>query len=280
MIKIRVRYLIATTLITSFLSGGCTQSLQLEPEEPPQNIVYTQAAQTVVTHYTQTALEFPTGTAVPTETPPEKPEPTWTSEPSPTPTPSETPTSTIIPDTIFEDDFSNTSLWYTAEENNFGFEYKDGGYRIYNKILNGAIWSVRFLTYQDIRIEVDATRIDGPKDGYFGVICRMGNDGNDYYALVIGDDGFYGILKMEGGEQEFLDSGYDEKNIIQLGLGEVNRVRGICSGDRLQLVVNEQLLLEINDDTFTSGDVGIVAGNRLTDVGIDVVFDNFALVKP
>ncbi|MCJ7702234.1 MAG: hypothetical protein MUO62_11685 [Anaerolineales bacterium] len=265
----------------SLLLGACTRTSQGQVENPPQDAVYTAAAQTVVAKYTQTALAEPQEAEEATETSaPPTPEATQTQEPTITGTPTETPTITPIPDAIVEDDFSNTSLWYAFQDDQYGFEYKDGGYRIYNNILNGAIWSIRYLSYNNIRLEVDATRQAGPDDGYFGVVCRLRNDGDDYYALVIGDNGFYGILKMEDSQIEFLDSGIDEDEIILRGAGEMNRIRGVCNGDGLELYANDQLLLEVFDETFTSGDVGIVAGNRLSSVGIEVLFDNFALIEP
>jgi hypothetical protein len=206
------------------------------------------------------------------------PEPIFTDTPTLTATASQT--STPILDAILEDDFSNTSLWYVAQDDNYGFEYQDGGYRIYNQILNGTIWSIRGFEYQDIRLEADAVRLDGPEDGYFGVVCRLANDGEDYYALVIGDNGFYGILRMLGGESEFLETGIDEEGIIHRGQGKMNRVSGVCTGSQLEVFANGQRLLSLVDNSLSSGDVGLVVGNRLSGSGIDVLFDNFALVKP
>ena len=79
---------------------------------------------------------------------------------------------------------------------------------------------------------------------------------------------------------EFLDTGSDENDVIQKGVGEMNRVRGVCLGEKLVLYANDQKLLEVVDDSLTEGDVGLVAGNRLSDVGMDVTFDNFTLIWP
>jgi hypothetical protein len=92
--------------------------------------------------------------------------------------------------------------------------------------------------------------------------------------------GFYGILKMENGDKEFLETGLDENDIIKKGEGETNRIQGVCKGDQLILYVNRQKILEVVDDSLTEGIVGLVAGNGLKGVGIDVIFDNFALLWP
>jgi hypothetical protein len=276
-----------------FVFGSCNLPGESTSVELSPGAVYTFAAQTIIAQVTQEALSSPasqvgeiTATASlvvePLGTVEVSPtlESTQIQEPTTTPTPTETPTQTAIPNIILEDDFSNPNLWYTYAGDDYFFEYKDDAYRIYNNVLNAAYWSVRSMTYGDIRLEVDATRIAGPEDGYFGVLCRFQDDGKNYYALVIGDNGFFGILKMDHGEKEFLGSGVDEGGVIHRGQAQTNRIQGVCSGEHLILYANDQQLLEVLDSDFSSGDIGLVAGNRLSDIGIDVLFDNFTLVWP
>ena len=278
------------------LMAGCNVPTQQPPDASPPDAVFTSAAETIVAQYTAEAAANPPAVEQPTVTlaAPAVVEPTHTPEPTLPPTleptltstlapPTETPmsaTNTSIPEVILEDDFSNTSIWYSAQEDDYSFEYADNGYHITNDILNGAIWSLREMEFADVRLEVDVTRKAGPADGYFGVFCRFSDEGMKYYALVIGDDGFYGILKMEDGTLKFLNSGIDDAGIINRGQGEINRVRGVCSGDLLTIYANEQQLLEVRDDTFSSGYIGLVTGNKLSGVGIDVLFDNFAIFRP
>jgi len=266
-----------------FLLAGCNlPDSQPEAESSP-DALYTIVAQTVIAQYTADAAAKQTNSKPVTATPTHHtPTPTQTLSPTAglTLSPSPTLTRTKISAAILEDDFSDTTAWYAASEDKFGFEYTEGGYRIYNEILNAAIWSVRELTYSDIRIEVEATRKSGPEDGYYGVVCRFHDEGFNYYALVIGDNGFFGILKMAGGKIEFLETGIDENEVIQRGEGATNRISGICAGQKLTLSVNGEQLLEVLDDSFATGDIGMVVGNRLTADGTNVVFDNFALLLP
>jgi hypothetical protein len=285
--QLKVISLLIIFLISAFLIGSCNVPESTPSTEDSRDAVYTMAAETVMAHYTQEASDLTEAVVPPTDIPTITPheisptlEPSNTLEPSASPTQTETPTPTRIQDAIIEDDFSNTTLWYVAEEDNYGFEYVDGGYRIYNEILNAAIWSYKDQDFQDIQIEVDTTRNEGPDESYYGVICRFANDGNDYYGLVINDSGFYGILKMKDGELEFLDSGLDEDEVVNKEGGVTNRIKGVCIGDQLMLFSNDQKLLEVVDDSLATGVVGLVVGNRLSGVGIDVTFDNFALLWP
>ena len=283
----KTAFLLIALLLSSLLFAGCNIPFAQVTQEIPPDALYTAAAQTVIAKFTQ---EVPASTEPVAEesiadTPiPELPEPTQTmmltDTPAPTLTPTETPTATDIPNAILEDDFSDEAGWFTDEQDNYLFEFKDGGYRIYNNVLGAGYWSVRYQEFDDIRIEVDTKKLAGPEDGFYGVVCRFGDDGADYYALVISANGFYGVLKMEDDEKEFLESGIDEKGIIRRGTGDINRVAGVCNGNRLVLIVNGEQLLEIYDDTFTTGDIGLIAGNRRTAAGIDVLFDNFAILWP
>jgi hypothetical protein len=275
------------------LLAGCNLPLESGSEEMEPGLVYTLAAQTIDAKLTEDAgSSLDDGGRVAETTIPQSPTQTEDGSPTPTIQPTETtlatstftqtemPPETEIPNLILEDDFSNNQNWYTDSNDDFGFEYKEGGYLIYNNLLNAAIWSVQAYPYDQIIVEIDAKRVAGPEDGYFGVLCRFSDDGENYYALVIGDNGFYGILKMENGEKEFLETGIDKIDIINRGLDSTNRIQGLCSGDRLLLMTNGKQLLEIFDDSLSNGIVGLVAGNRLSGVGLEVIFDNFALAEP
>jgi hypothetical protein len=138
------------------------------------------------------------------------------------------------------------------------------------------VFSAHSAIYKDTRAEVDIIRDDGPRENFFGLMCRFTNAQN-YYRFVIGRDGYYNIGKKLAGQFVDLGSGSDDKAFIQ-GEG-VNRIRADCVGNTLILYNNGTKLLEVTDDSFTQGGVGLVVGTR-NDTGADIYFDNFALSKP
>lgn len=263
--------------------SGCNLPGATRP--PTANVVaiYTQAAQTVAAQLTELAASTtpmpPTqlpevtlaATALPTLAP------TSTGEVSPTPSSTPTLSPTPAAELVFEDDFSTEGKWFTEQNPDFGFEYEDGAYLVYVNLLNGAVWSVREQSFTDVILEVDAGRLSGAKSGYYGLTCRHQGE-EDYYALVIGSDGFYGIIRMLAGEFEFLEQGVDESGVIRSGEAG-NRLRAECLGESLILYANGQKLLEVRDDQLSSGEVGLLAGTR-KERGIEVWFDNFAIYQP
>lgn len=241
----------------------------------------TQAAQTVVAELTEQAPPIPMQTTTPvanlaSATAPMQPSPS----PSPTPTrvPSLTPSPTPSLELLFKDDFSSEIGWYTDLGENFGFSFANGGYQIYVDIPFANIWSIREKVYSDIVVEVDAALTLGPQTGYYGLICRH-VDNNQYYGFVISSDGFYGIGKMEEDEFEFIQEGQDTSGVIKTGMNVVNRLRADCIGDQLRLYVNGEQLLEVQDDDILEGNVGMMIGTR-KEVGVTVLFDNFAVFQP
>jgi LysM repeat protein len=213
----------------------------------------------------------------PTPLPPE-PEPPTIVFPTPVPTPTPpAPDPDIIPETgeiIFQEDFSLPGDWLTAVEVNFRMEYAEGGYRILNHTAFSTVTSVRALDFADIYLETNAARVGGPQTGFYGVVCRW-QDTQNFYAMVIGSDGFYSIARVLNGQLTHLAEGRSTNGPILLDSAN-NRISGSCLGNTLTLFVNGEQLLQAQDNTFASGSVGLMVGTR-TAAGTHVHFDNFAL---
>lgn len=201
-------------------------------------------------------------------------------EPTDRLTPTEKPTSTEIPKIIFSDDFSDKSSWYTYEGDQYSFKYTDDGYHIYNKISMGLIWSIREQDFSGVAVEVDGTRLSGSEDSFFGIVCNFSDEGENYHALVIGDNGFYGLGLMEHGEYEFVETGVDENGIIRRGQGVTNRIRGVCNDDHFLIYANGELILDVWDDTLENGIIGLVVGNHNTGSDTEFRFNDFAITWP
>lgn len=291
-----------TTILCILLGAGCVLPSvpTVAPDPAEVTLDYTAVAQTVIAQLTENAPppsptpEPFTPTPQPTDTP--QPTPTATVE-EVTPTPeteepsampevsatlTETPPPTLISietmNLIYADDFStDNKAWVSEEAATWEMGYAQGVYRIFVNLLNDAVWSVKEFELTEVVIEVDVARNAGPDTGYFGVVCRH-EDAGHYYLLVIGPDGFYGIGKRDQGRINFLKEGRAPAEILRPG-GEINRVRAECLGNNLALSVNGTRLVEALDNSYGSGDIGLVAGTRDRE-GLEVIFDNFAAYEP
>lgn len=180
---------------------------------------------------------------------------------------------------LFKDDFSNTnSGWDQVSTGNGVTDYESGAYRIFVNDINTDTWANPGLTFGDVQIEVDATKSGGPNDNDFGVMCRAISS-TQYYFFIISSDGYYGIGKVNGEQQEVLGAeSMQPSEAIRQGEA-TNHIRATCIGDELSLTVNDQLLFSVQDADFSSGDVGLIAGT-FTEPGTDIFFDNFLVLKP
>ena len=180
---------------------------------------------------------------------------------------------------LFRDDFTyQTGGWRTYNDSLSFAGYQSGGFRLWTNAPHYQFWSVPGLNFNNAMIYTRAIKLDGPDDNMFGILCRY-QDAANYYALVIGSDGYYGIFKMVSGQQSLISQMHmDFSELINRGDDE-NELIALCQDDQLTLVVNEIPLLQVEDSTFGYGDVGLVVGN-FADPGVDILFDDFIVIKP
>ncbi len=195
---------------------------------------------------------------------------------APAPPPQNLPSGAIL----FQDDFSNPASGFDHFMGPGGegvMDYDGGGYRILVNALNTNFWATPRKDFKDVRLEVDAGKLGGPDENRIGLLCRF--FGGNYYFFLVTSDGFYGVgLYFNGqaillGQNELLASAAINKGMA------VNHLRADCAGDRLAFYVNGVELVNMQDGSLPSGDVGLLAGT-FDQPGVDVIFDNFFVIQP
>lgn len=182
---------------------------------------------------------------------------------------------------LLQDDFSNLeSGWDRKTYPTGSTDYAAGGYLIAVHQPGKYLWANPRpnTTAADVSIVVRALKVDGEDDNDYGILCRY-QDENNFYALLITSDGYFGIRKRIEGEMTFLGAqGWTPSAAIKQGNGE-NILRVDCIGNTLMLYVNGQLLAEVEDDALLSGGVGLFAGT-LNAQSASFYFDDFFVAKP
>ncbi len=180
---------------------------------------------------------------------------------------------------LFSDDFSSTdSGWDRRSDEQVITDYSSGGYRIWVNDTNSDYWANPGRSFTDVRVEVQATKIGGPDDNDFGLICRYQNTDNFYFALV-SSDGYAGIGKTSSGGQALLTGENLESADAILQGNITNSLRFDCQGNSLTLLVNGSRIATVTDSDFDEGDVGLIAGTYNTP-GTDILFDDFKVLRP
>lgn len=180
---------------------------------------------------------------------------------------------------VFQDDFSRpVSGWDRYYDATYSSDYYEGGYRIHVLEPNTDAWAIPHLDLTDVQIEVDATRLGGPEDNIYGVLCRY-KDPRNFYFFLISSDGYSGIGVYKDGRRRLLT---DESLLPSeaVNRGDIpNHIRVDCNGYKLRLFVNGILVAETQAAEFSDGDVGLIAGSY-DQPGTEIIFDNFTVLQP
>jgi len=159
-------------------------------------------------------------------------------------------------------------------------DYSDGSYRMFTSETQYDVWANPYQNFTEpVRIEVDATKINGPDDNDFGIICDYQEDNENFHVGLISSDGYAVIAKLENQSWSYLSS----ENMVAAGSikkgSTTNHIRFDCNQGTLTLYVNGTQIASAFDDSFIGGDVGLQVGTFDTG-GTDILFDNFVVSKP
>ncbi len=180
---------------------------------------------------------------------------------------------------VFQDNFSRRDGgWPTLIDPGGISDYLGEAYRIQILEPNSERLVGPGINLVDVVVEVQASRIGGPEDNRFGLLCRYQDDQN-YYAFVVSSDGYYAIYKSVTGEITLLDMP-SMLPAVHLQESEDSLLLKItCQDDRLALWVNGERIAERQDSDISRGDVGLLAG-AYAEAGTEILFDQFTVAIP
>jgi hypothetical protein len=183
----------------------------------------------------------------------------------------------------YQENFDDTSSgWYADTFEAGEHSYSNGGYRIFLSSVDWFSWVVNpsAVVYGDIRVEVDASKLSGPDQNEYGVVCRVDYEASSLYAGVVSSDGSFAVYKsIDEGPLELIDmAAMGFSNAVKTG-GVSNHIRLDCIGNTLTLYANDTQLVQVTDDTLASGEVGLYSGT-FDPGGTEILFDNFIVYQP
>jgi len=114
--------------------------------------------------------------------------------------------------------------------------------------------------FTDFELEVSGVLVDGGEDSTYGILLRMQSP-TEFYRFEIMGDGHYMIerLNNDGTWTRFVDD-WQSSEAIQVGVNANNRLRVVADGPFMSFYVNGELLQEIEDSAYVSGNIGLDAG--------------------
>ncbi len=168
--------------------------------------------------------------------------------------------------------FDNKTDWETSSDSTYDLTIKNG---IYHMGLTGnlSLWGINDDSQDDTVIQVNTNQLSASIENVYGVMCRANiNNSGDAYYFEISGDGYYSITKIKGDSATPLVD-WDESKAINTGKAE-NEITAVCVGDYLAMYVNDVLVAETNDDTFTKGVTGLTAGAFADETDVSIEIDN------
>lgn len=174
---------------------------------------------------------------------------------------------------LLEDDFSDpgVSNLDVSEDETSRSAYEDGGYTLEVKEPETLVWVLLGGPYSDVGVEV-ATEVAASSDiAAAGLVFHYQDDDN-FYLFSVTNDGYYALEVLQAGEWTVLidPTLSDEVNENR------NTLRVETSGGRIALYVNDALLEETIDDTFTAGEIGLAVSTFENSTGT-VRFDDLVV---
>lgn len=180
---------------------------------------------------------------------------------------------------LFQDDFSRSfSGWDRYRGSAYRVDYEGGSYHIRVELPNADAVSNPGLDFGDVRLQVEASRAEGPDNNLFGLICRY-QDPGDFYFFAVSSDGYAGIGVSKDGRRHLLSHETLLPAAQVLGGTSTNVLRADCIGYQLQLYVNGSLVSQAQAAEWPEGDVGLMVGSY-EQGGVEIVFDNFSVTQP
>ncbi len=107
----------------------------------------------------------------------------------------------------------------------------------------------------DFVLETTATPLSASGDDAYGLVYRAQGAAH-YYGFVVGSDGYYAVLRVEGDERIAL---VDWQQFPHVHRGrQSNRLRVECAGAVCRFYINDEYAATVEDDTWLAGDVGLL----------------------
>jgi hypothetical protein len=180
----------------------------------------------------------------------------------------------------YRETFDEPGTWSAGSDIDVDGEVRDGVYDLLVKADNLLIWASAGEQFGDGVYEVETTAVAGPVNNGYGMVFRLDDDADNFYLFKVSSDGFIWIGKMVNGGQEentpLVEDWWFASSAVKTGLNETNTLQVRAESGNMIFFVNDQEVGRVTDNSFRSGDVGIMA-ETLGLGGVQVYFDNFTV---
>jgi serine/threonine protein kinase len=160
----------------------------------------------------------------------------------------------------FTPDDATRSLWSTGEDGLVKMEFtQDNAYLFENRRVSRAVTSIVAGNYTDATFSIEAAlQPESDAASGYGIVFRY-QDEDNYYVFAVDGLGRYSIwIRSEGVWRELREEEEEwTSNERIVPLGEANKLTVDVIGNRFLGYINSVLIVDVTDDTLSSGRAGI-----------------------
>lgn len=179
----------------------------------------------------------------------------------------------------YNETFDDAGSWRVESSGDVVGEVRDGVFDFTVTADELTSWTTAGENFSDGIFSVEATQVAGPDNNAYGMLFRVDDENDDFYSFQISGDGFVWIGRYrDGGAAEaepIVNDWWFESPIINQG-NATNKLSVQAEGQNLIFFVNDQEVARVTDDSFSSGDIGLMV-RTLGVGGVNVQFDNFTV---
>ncbi len=182
-------------------------------------------------------------------------------------------------DKTYTETFDEPGAWRTGDDADAVGQVRDGVYDMLVEADDVTIWTTGGQSFADGVYEVEATQVAGSDNNGYGMVFRLDDSKDDFYLFKISGDGYVWIGRYHNGGAEvepLVGEWWFESPAVLQGLDQTNTLRVAAEGANLIFYVNDQEVGRVTDDTFASGDIGLLV-ETLGLGGVQIQFDNFSV---
>ncbi|MFZ0546561.1 MAG: hypothetical protein WAM60_14035 [Candidatus Promineifilaceae bacterium] len=184
----------------------------------------------------------------------------------------------INTDKDYNENFNQPGSWGIGDRSDIEGTIENGVYEMLVKSNYGIYYATAGEDFSDGIYEVKATQVDGPLNNGYGLLFRVNEETDSFYAFEVSGDGYVWIGRCSSLCDEdnvtLVGGDWFRSPAVQTGLQATNHLQVIADGNRMTFLVNSVEVGRTSDTTFVSGDIAIVV-ETLGERGVRVVFDDF-----
>ncbi len=170
--------------------------------------------------------------------------------------------------------FDAPGEWHLSSDATAEVAVAEGQLHIHIFEAGQVAWTSVDRVYGDFRLTVETTQVSGPIDNEYGVLMRMDGD-QHFYAFSISGDGYARAARYETDVWEILGPDWQPSDAVNQG--EATNIREVeADGAQLTFRVNGEQVLQVEDEAYAKGGVGLYAG-AFSEGDVVVAFDNLEI---